>query len=146
MSIVNDLSASNRKRDLLANNRNGFTFAANITVLSFALILFHVVDDSIKQFRYLCFIALGLGAFSSMFYMFTIKEVRLTQEALEYDAKFRGVPLDVSIKSNEKKKEKAGKSVGDWLRDPNFYIHGAVYMMVRIAVNVTMTMQPFYLT
>ena len=78
MSIVNDLSASNRKRDLLANNRNGFTFAANITVLSFALIMFHVVDDSIKQFRYLCFIALGLGAFSSMFYMFTIKEVRLT--------------------------------------------------------------------
>jgi len=31
------------------------------------------------------------------------------------------------------------------VRDPNFYIHGIVYMLVRIAINVTMTMQPFYL-
>ena len=27
----------------------------------------------------------------------------------------------------------------------NFYVHGLVYMLVRIAVNVTMTVQPFYL-
>jgi len=26
-----------------------------------------------------------------------------------------------------------------------FYVHGMVYMLVRVAVNVTMTMQPFYL-
>lgn len=26
-----------------------------------------------------------------------------------------------------------------------FYVHGVVYMAVRIAVNVTMTVQPFYL-
>jgi Na+/melibiose symporter-like transporter len=48
MSIVNSLSASNRKRDMLANNRNGFTFGANITVLSFALILFHYCDSAIN--------------------------------------------------------------------------------------------------
>ena len=79
MAIVNGLSASNRRRDLLANNRNGFTFAANITILSFALLFFHVLDDSKEQFRYLCFIALGLGSFSSCFYMFTINEPRLTK-------------------------------------------------------------------
>lgn len=26
-----------------------------------------------------------------------------------------------------------------WLKEGNFYIHGIVYMVVRIAVNVTMT-------
>lgn len=78
MAIVNGLSASNRKRDELANNRNGFTFAANITILSFALLFFNAVGSSIDQFRYLCFLALGLGSFSSLFYMFTINEVRLS--------------------------------------------------------------------
>jgi Na+/melibiose symporter-like transporter len=31
------------------------------------------------------------------------------------------------------------------LKDGSFYIHGFVYMLVRIAVNVTMSVQPFYL-
>jgi hypothetical protein len=33
----------------------------------------------------------------------------------------------------------------DWLKEGTFYIHGFVYMVVRIAVNVTMTVMPFYL-
>jgi len=94
MAIVNSLSLSNRRRDLLANNRNGFTFAANIVILVFALIFFHFEKDSIKQFRYLCFIALGLGSFTSLFYMFTINEPRLSKKALELDAAYKGISLD----------------------------------------------------
>ncbi len=86
MAIVNNLSASNQKRDKLINNRNGFTYAANITILGFALILFNVVDDKTNQFRYLCFIALFIGSFSSIFYILNINEVRLTREAKEYNA------------------------------------------------------------
>jgi Na+/melibiose symporter-like transporter len=78
MAIVNNLSASNQKRDTLVNNRNGFTYAANITILSFALVLFSVIDDKINQFRYLCLIALFIGSFSSVFYIVNINEVRLT--------------------------------------------------------------------
>ena len=89
MAIVNNLSASNQKRDKLVNYRNGFSYAANITILSFALILFSVLDDNINQFRYLCFIALFIGSFSSIFYILTIKEVRLTQEAKDYDAIYK---------------------------------------------------------
>ena len=89
MAIMNNLSASNQKRDRLVNNRNGFTFAANITILSFALILFNTVDDKILQFRYLCLIAMSIGAFSSIFFMLTINEPRLTKEAKEYDAIYK---------------------------------------------------------
>ena len=42
--------------------------------------------------------------------------------------------------SNKKSKDWRG-----WLKEGTFYVHGMVYMLVRIAVNVTMTMQPFYL-
>ena len=47
MDIVNDLSASNRRRDLLVNNRNGFTYAANILVLLIALALFQLLNDEV---------------------------------------------------------------------------------------------------
>ena len=33
----------------------------------------------------------------------------------------------------------------DWLTEGQFYMYGAVYTLVRIAVNVTMSVQPFYL-
>lgn len=45
MSIVNQLTYSNRQRDKLSNNRNGFTYAANITVLAVALLLFLTMKD-----------------------------------------------------------------------------------------------------
>ena len=81
MSIVNQLTYSNRQRDQLSNNRNGFTYAANITVLSFALLFFLTVEDEVLQFRYLCFMCLGLGFFTSSFYMIKIKEVYLSKLA-----------------------------------------------------------------
>ena len=43
------------------------------------------------------------------------------------------------------KKELYGKTLLDWVKDLNFYIHGIVYMLVRIDINVTMTVMPFYL-
>jgi len=47
MSIVNALSYSQRKRDKMAVNRNGFTYAANIFVLSLALVLFVTIDNPV---------------------------------------------------------------------------------------------------
>ena len=43
------------------------------------------------------------------------------------------------------KMNKGGRTWVDWLKAETFYVHGMVYMLVRIAVNVTMTIQPFYL-
>lgn len=89
MAIVNDLTFSNRKRDQLSNNRNGFTYAANIVVLAFALLFFTVVDNPINRFRYLCLICLGFGFFASMFYMCRINEPKLTSEAARLDKEYK---------------------------------------------------------
>jgi Na+/melibiose symporter-like transporter len=86
MSIVNQLSGSNSRRDKLVNNRNGFTAAANFTVLGFALILFITVKNDIDQFRYLTFILIVIGLATSAFYIYTIKEVRMEREALILEA------------------------------------------------------------
>jgi Na+/melibiose symporter-like transporter len=47
MSIVNVLTFSNRKRDQMANQRNACTFAANIVVLSAALVIFASIESGI---------------------------------------------------------------------------------------------------
>ena len=45
----------------------------------------------------------------------------------------------------ESKKVAQGKNWVAWLKEGTFYVHGVVYMLVRISINVTMTMQPFFL-
>lgn len=47
---------------------------------------------------------------------------------------------------DELKSVNTGKKWFEWLKVETFYIYGMVYMLVRVAINVTMTMQPFYLT
>jgi Na+/melibiose symporter-like transporter len=44
-----------------------------------------------------------------------------------------------------KQQEKSTKITTAWLKEGTFYVHGIVYMFVRLSINVTMTMQPFYL-
>ena len=167
MSIVNQLSGSNRMRDKLVNNRNGFTYAANITVLAFAVLMFKTVDEKTDQFRYMSFLCVGLGFMASSFFMLTINEVQLSAEAKRLDTVYQqsisagsltmnsAAPLaddsskDISLDKtpaaiiDEGEEDRTWK---DWLKEGVFYIFGMVYMMVRIAINVTMTMQPFYLT
>ena len=93
MSIVNALSQSNRMRDRLSNNRNGFTFAANITVLSFALLMFLFIKDKITQFRLLCFICLALGFMTSAFFMCTINEPELKEKSDTYELAYKKATL-----------------------------------------------------
>ena len=86
--------------------------------------------------------------------MLNIREVKLTNEAKYYDKLYknqlRGDQPETQSDDgdNELKKVSShapkGKDWKGWLREGTFYIHGLVYMLVRIAVNVTMTVQPFY--
>ena len=51
-----------------------------------------------------------------------------------------------NMTGDELKKVNTGKKWWEWLKVETFYIYGMVYMLVRVAINVTMTMQPFYIT
>lgn len=84
MAIVNSVTYSSQKRDRLISLRNGFTFVANFLVLSSALIIFVIIKDTIWQFRALCFIIVGLGTLTSLYYIFVIKEPFLVEEAKRY--------------------------------------------------------------
>ena len=46
---------------------------------------------------------------------------------------------------DSKKGLSKNKNWKQYAKSGNFYLHGMVYMLARIAVNVTMSIQPFYL-
>lgn len=144
LSIVNSLSYSQRMRDKMAVNRNGFTYAANIFVLSLALILFATVNSQITQFRVLGVTCVAMGALTSMYYICVVREKHLSQLAIEREAQYKQYLGNVPTKKETT--EKKGKSAGDWLCEAQFYIFGLVYMFARISLNTTATILPLYLS
>ena len=89
-----------------------------------------------------------LGGFTTIWYVIQIKEIPLSQKALEldqtYKAKMKSGKM-LNPTNIEKKEDKGGKSPLDWMKECQFYFFGCVYMFARIALNVNATMMPFYL-
>lgn len=158
MSVVNSLTNSSSRRDRLISLRNGFSYIANVLVLVLSLLVFAVVSDQILQFRILVLILGGVGLATSIFYVLNINEPRLTQEAKEYQkeylARARAQELEDALEDDiDREADPRTSSLMkahiskwyQWLFQGQFYVFGMAYMLVRVAVNVTMTVQPFYL-
>ena len=62
----------------MVNNRNGFTYIANITVLVVSLVCFIFICNGKLCFSVLTVIVLSYGAFMSGFYICLIKEKDLS--------------------------------------------------------------------
>ena len=65
-------------RDKMVVYRNGFTYVANIFVLTLALVLFVEVSSKVIQFRILGLVCVGLGACTTLFYVVIVKEPTLS--------------------------------------------------------------------
>lgn len=83
--MVNAITFSQRRRDRLISLRNGFTFVANVTVLSLALLYFSIIPSQYDQFLYLAITILCIGICTSIVYMFGIREVSLSRSAIAAD-------------------------------------------------------------
>eukprot|EP00350_Pseudokeronopsis_sp_OXSARD2_P000732 CAMPEP_0170544764 /NCGR_PEP_ID=MMETSP0211-20121228/3401_1 /TAXON_ID=311385 /ORGANISM="Pseudokeronopsis sp., Strain OXSARD2" /LENGTH=317 /DNA_ID=CAMNT_0010848491 /DNA_START=561 /DNA_END=1514 /DNA_ORIENTATION=- len=112
----------------------------------------------------MAFILIVMGLATSIFYIIITKENYLTDKARHMDKVYKQAKLDQSQISNFRDttpqparagadgKKRAADSMSDlvldwkgWLSEGSFYIHMVVYMVVRIAVNITMSVKPFYL-
>lgn len=82
-----------------------------------------------------------------MFFVCKTNEVELSAIAKKIDLEYKQARGDKisSETTNTEKNEKVSKDWIAWMKEGNFWIHGLVYMLVRISVNATMTVQPFYL-
>lgn len=87
--------------------------------------------------------------------MFSINEAKLVDEAKKYDKEYKAKTAGLVLKDSKVKEDEEDeddlakvpkismiserlKDWRGWLTEGQFYIYGMVYMLVRIAVNVTM--------
>ena len=73
----------------MVNNRNAFTYIANIAMLSFSLVLFLIVTNSRRQFRILSLTCVAVGACTSLFYICNVVEPSLTKKATDGEANYQ---------------------------------------------------------
>ncbi len=74
MALVNSITYSTTRRDLLISLRNGFTYVSNLIVLGTALVLFAMVDSPVWQFRILSCIVGVVGFMTTMFFLIVLSE------------------------------------------------------------------------
>jgi Na+/melibiose symporter-like transporter len=151
MAIVVILSLSQARRDRLISLRNGFTYVSNLFTLVLAIILILTVPEQIWTFRLLAWSITAIGVPLSLFFIFSVPESKLAKEAIKYDKEYRkanGEENEDMIEEGESESQtdpSKAKTWKDWLIDGAFYVHALVYTFTRMAVNVTMTLTPFYL-
>lgn len=80
--------------------------------------------------------------------MFSTNEIRLVEEARDYDSSYKSSLFGESMSSFDIDNPKGGKgkTVLDWCKDFNFYLHGIVYTVVKSSMVVVVSVYPFYLT
>jgi Na+/melibiose symporter-like transporter len=102
------------------------------------------------QFRILAIIIVVIGLITTVFYIFTIREPYLVKEAKRLQKEFK-MQQKALFQAEEGEKERvksmsmAVKQWYTWFKEGQFYVYGIVYTLVRLAVNVVMAVQSFYL-
>lgn len=150
MSVVVSLTYSQNRRDRLVSLRNGFTYISNLGALVVAIVFIFIIDGQILLFRLLAYTLTGIGAVTSILFIIGVPEAQLSREAIEYDKAYKKANGKVEEPQDKERASRATISENvsswtQWLTNGAFYIHAVVYMFARMAVNVTMTLTPFYL-
>lgn len=152
MSLIPTLTPIQQRRDLMTGLRNAGTFVSNVIVLLIALVLFAIISTPKLQFVVLSLIVLAIGLTLNALFICFINEPRLTREA---DSGTKLFASNRSLKSktgddNEDEMvieyEEKKLTWKDWIKRPNLYIIGSIYMSARLASNVCSSLIPFYLT
>jgi len=177
MSLVPSLTLSRKTRDRLNNQRNTFTYVANLFVLVFALFLFEIfknATDARLQFKILSLGALAFGFLTSLFFLSTVNESRITKDCAQIKKQLMQQHTEADVENHttqdhsvmpqadessmnnvtplleetqveRKSVREETKSWTHWFGVPAFYLYGAVYMGVRMLVNVQSSLIIFYL-
>lgn len=91
--------------------------------------------------------AVGLGACTTIFYCVTILEVPLSKKADEQEQKYqKAISGNNTATLGVVMNKSGGKTPKEWLGESQFYLFGMVYMFARLALNMTATFTPLYLT
>ena len=160
MSLLPGLSLSKKKQDKMTRLRTGFTFGAQLLSLLLSLLFFAVIDDKVLQYSILTLTCVGLGLLCSIVFLIYCKEALLSKNIkLYYDVIKDSINKRVDL-NNPNSQELYESSYEDdqvadkklekiidwkyWIKKYDFWAYMLVYMFVRLAINCSNSMIPFY--
>ena len=159
MSLLPQISANKKNKDRMVRIRTGFTFISQFLSLMISLIVFLNIKDKVVQYQYLSLLCVILGIITTIVFLFNCKEVILSKNIDKYVEEMRTALFNLSssnedsIKANTYKENIPQGNENEtekidwkyWMKKKDFYAYMIVYMFVRLSINVTGSMIPYYL-
>ena len=169
MALLPSITLNVNKKDEMTKIRTGFTFLAQTLTLSLSFIFFTSITDKILQYKALAGVSIIIGLISSSIFLIFCNECKLTKNIHSYLEKIskkkneeninckitniyslEGIENISSCNSIGESKEKIKKKINEinwiyWLNQTDFYFNIIVYMFVRLSINITSIVLPFYM-
>jgi len=157
------LSLSKKKQDEMTRLRTAFTFGSQLISLLLSLLFFALIDDKFLQYSLLTLTCVGLGIITTAIFLIFCNEITLSKNIKSYYKTIKK-SLNISLLTSETSdKPDVGEEgtlvdINDachchkikvidfkyWMRKSEYYAYMAVYMFVRMAINVSSCMIPFF--
>lgn len=146
MSLLPSISINKKHKDKLVRWRTGCTFLAQLMALIFSFFCFYYVKDKYTQYTVLAVLCTTVGMCFTMFFIFYSREQDLGKHISQYYKEVRD-------KLQERKiidygtfaREQEEVTVSFWLKKLIFWKNLLIYMLVRLSINITNSMLPYYL-
>ena len=152
MALLPQISLNKKNKDLMNRIRTGFTFLAQTLAILVSFIVFSLVSNKISQYETLAISCVAIGAVTSLLFLFLCREMILAKNIPVYLETMRNSLLDKNQNSNKNIQTENTKSTDQetitwtfWLKKVDFYVYMLVYMFVRLSINVTQSVVPFYM-
>ncbi|XP_046543115.1 major facilitator superfamily domain-containing protein 12-like isoform X1 [Haliotis rubra] len=153
LSLIPDLTPNESERVGLNGLRYAFTVLSNLAVFGIAWLLLalgsnsdttQLSDKDAPKFRDLAFIVIGTGLVFSFLFHIGTKEKRT--ENLDPEFSHGRDALDTTTSGSLQRSSKCNRmSTTDWLKEPQFFQVGVLYMCTRLYVNLSQVYLPMYL-
>jgi len=157
MAILPSISINKKNKDNMVRLRTGFTFISQLLCLFLSFLIFYFIKDKYLQYSILSLICIGVGLISSLIFIIFCQEVKLSKNISSYYEQAKLSVLHGSFMNyqtiipkhqeanleNSMNQNKYGVSY--WLKKPLFYQYIIIYMLVRLSINVTCSMLPYYM-
>ena len=166
MALLPSISINKKNRDYMVRLRTALTFTSQMVCLLLSFIIFYFISDKFVQYSVLSLLCVLLGTVTSIYFLFFCKEITLNRnidkyyeevkKAVNYDSKNKTILKSGRYKDYDTietnmltdsylKKNNCEYGVKYWLSKPLFYKYIVVYMLVRLSINITCSMLPYYL-
>jgi len=162
MALLPLITLSKKKKDKMTRIRTGFTFLAQTLTLLLSFVYFYLITDKILQYQLLAGTSIAIGLILSGIFMCLCKEHVLVKNINKYYENIKDVLTKENLINsptpslNNKERSSNTESNNDsekeeeitwvyWLKKSDFYFYIVVYMLIRLSINITSTIVPFYM-